>query len=293
MNDFFMSGAKGREGGGKWRKMKNRDTAGTEALLRAVESNYVSACGRYLARNNSKDHVWKLTGEKGELHALIVHSKSTMIPVLCGKTEIPRLHFLGGFLRKVNLHSVQGLRSEVIVMESELARMGRKPQDIIDYDLMYIDKKPNASCYSSGPVNLVLRKPKLTDLDEMAVLQAAYEQEEVLSKGSVFSPAASRINTANIIANSSVLAAELGGRLVGKINISSVSFTRYMIGGVFVHPDFRGMGIACRMAAEFTDSLVSNGMGVTLFVKKSNLAARRLYASLGYSAQGDYRISYY
>jgi predicted GNAT family acetyltransferase len=65
------------------------------------------------------------------------------------------------------------------------------------------------------------------------------------------------------------------------------------VGGVYVHPDFRGMGIARRMATEFAASLIGQGRGVTLFVKKSNLAARRLYASLGFVRCEDYRISYY
>jgi predicted GNAT family acetyltransferase len=127
----------------------------------------------------------------------------------------------------------------------------------------------------------------------MAALQAAYEQEEVVPRGSTFSPAASRVNIANIIVNGQTLAAELDGRLVGKINISAVSFTRYQVGGVYVHPDFRGLGIARRMATEFIGPLVAQGRGVTLFVKKSNLAARRLYSGLGFSVRGDYRISYY
>ena len=163
----------------------------------------------------------------------------------------------------------------------------------MDYDLMHLDKMPDEKSYSSGPENLVIRTARLTDLDKIAVLQAAYEHEEVLPKGSVFSCAASRLNIANIIAKGHVFAAELDGRLLGKINISSVSFTRYMVGGVYVHPDFRGKGIARRMAAEFIGSLVSLGMGVTLFVKKSNYAARKLYSALGFTVTGDYRISYY
>jgi predicted GNAT family acetyltransferase len=133
----------------------------------------------------------------------------------------------------------------------------------------------------------------LADLDAVAALQAAYEQEEVLPKGSVFSPLSSRTNTANIISKSHILAAELGGRLVGKININAVSFTRYQVGGVYVHPSFRRLGIASRMATEFIGSLILQGRGVTLFVRKTNLAARRLYAGLGFSVRGDYRISYY
>jgi ribosomal protein S18 acetylase RimI-like enzyme len=137
----------------------------------------------------------------------------------------------------------------------------------------------------------------MTDLDAIAALQAGYEREEVLPKGAEFSPASSRLNAANIIASLPVLAAEIDGRLVGKINVSAISFTKYQIGGVYVHPDFRGVGIGRKMTEKFMSSLSASATadcgGFTLFVKKTNTAARRLYDSLGVSVIGDYRISYY
>jgi predicted GNAT family acetyltransferase len=47
------------------------------------------------------------------------------------------------------------------------------------------------------------------------------------------------------------------------------------------------------MAYEFISSLISEGGGVTLFVKKTNAAARSLYSGLGFKYRGDYRITYY
>jgi len=277
----------------RWRKMKTKDVFAVETMLRDNESRYVSACGRFLVRDESKEPVWTLRGGGGELEGLLVNSRSTLIPVLRGGKEIPKPKFLGRFFRMKKIHSVQGLREEVIVMEDALDGMGKKYAEIFDYDLMSIDKLPNTKGYFSGPTNLILRSVQLTDLNEAAALHAAYEQEEVLHKGSVFSPAASRVNVANIISRDHMLAAEIGGRLVGKININAVSFTRYQVGGVYVHPDYRGIGIARRMATVFISSLVNQGMGVTLFVKKSNTAARRLYLGLGFSVKGDYRITYY
>jgi len=279
--------------GFRWRKMKNRDIKQVEYLLRDMENDCVTACGRFLSRQPQKDRVWKLCGKKGDLSALLINSKSTLIPVLCGMKEIPHPDFLKGFLRLKKIHSVQGLTEEVRLFENALEKMGKKAADIFDYDLMDLDNLPSLKGLSSGPKNLVLRVPQLTDLDAIAPLQAAYEQEEVLPNGSVFSHAASRVNIANIIADGRILAAELDGRLVGKINVSAVSFTRYQVGGVYVHPDFRGMGIARRMAAEFITPLINEGRGVTLFVKKHNVPARRLYSGLGFTARGDYRITYY
>jgi len=261
----------------RWRKMRKRDASGAEALLREHERYYVGTCAKFLDRGPS-DYVWAVRGKSGEPSALIIHAKSTLMPVLCGAKEIPAPRFSGGLFGPVAVHSVQGPRDEAIAVETALEKMGRKTAENIDYDLMAIDTLPDAACFLAGPPGLVFRIPRYT---------------EVLPRGAVFNPAASRINAARIIEKARILGAELEGRLVGKINVSAVSFTRFQVGGVYVHPDFRGMGIARRMAAEFIGSLIAEGRGVTLFVKKSNPAARKVYDRLGFSAIGDYRISYY
>jgi len=278
---------------GKWRKMKEKDVSKLESFLREVENDYVNACGRFLARDPSKDYIWILRDRNGNHKASIINSKSMLIPVLRGAGEIPKIRFLKGFLRLRKIHSVQGLREEVIVLEDALEKLGKFTKDVFDYDLMSLDTLPSKKGCLRGPKNLALRVPQMIDLDAIAPLQAGYEKEEVLPKGSTFSPAASRVNIANIIAEGKILAAELDGKLVGKINVNAVSFTRYQVGGVYVNPDFRGMGIAGRMTTEFITSLVNEGMGITLFVKKNNVPARRLYDSVGFKLKGDYRIAYY
>jgi predicted GNAT family acetyltransferase len=275
----------------RWQKLKNASFAHAEKLLREAENDYVSACGRFLSRDPSKDTVWMLNEKNASVSAMIINSKSTLLPVLREEKEIPDARFLKNFLKKKKLHSVQGLTKEVQIMENVLERIGMTACEIFDYDLMDLDNAPSGK--SSGPENLVLRVPQMIDLDAAAPLQAGYEMEEVLPKGAAFTPAASRINLSNIIAKGQILAAQINGRLVGKINVSSVSFTRYLVGGVYVHPDFRGMGIAKRMTERFTASLISQGMGVTLFVKKNNVPARKIYTDLGFKRIGDYRITYY
>jgi ribosomal protein S18 acetylase RimI-like enzyme len=281
----------------KWKNLKNKDIPYVEDLLQDMEDTCVSACSRFLLRVPTRDHVWVLCGKKGELPAVIINSRNTLMPIFCGLKEIPSLRFLKGFFRIKKIHSVQGLTEEVLIMQRELEKLGKIIIDIFDYDLMKLDTLPRTMSLDKNThstlENLVLRKARLIDLDSLAPLQAAYEQEEVLPKGSVFSPAASRINLSNLITKGHVMLAELKGRVVGKINVSGVSFTRYQIGGVYVQPDFRGKGIARCMANEFVTSLISEGRGVSLFVKKNNIPARKLYTSLGFRIIGNYRITYY
>ncbi|MCL2175310.1 MAG: GNAT family N-acetyltransferase [Treponema sp.] len=283
----------------KWRKMnyKNDEIFSVSKMLCAMEENYTCACARFISRNPSKDPVWLLCGKKHQPKALIINSRSTLLPVFSGMKEVPSPKFLNSFFQLKKIHSVQGLKEEVLFLESAIENFGREISDSIDYDLMCLESKNNEQLKKNNlPVQgLTLRAPGMTDLDALAPLQAAYEQEEVMHKNSIFSPAASRINLANIISEGRILAAELNGKLVGKINVSGISFSKYTIGGVFVHPDYRGQGIARVMTSHFLSSLLGTNecMGAALFVKKSNIPAQKLYLGLGFKVLCDYRITYF
>jgi predicted GNAT family acetyltransferase len=171
-----------------------------------------------------------------------------------------------------------------------MTEMGLDVREGIDYDLMGLDREPSRK---NGPPGLILRRPGIMDMNGLFVLQAGYEKEEVIPRGAEFNPAACRLTLQHLMEEDQILAAELEGRLVGKINLSARSFSRCQIGGVYVHPDYRGRGIARRMIAEFIRPLLARGWGITLFVKKNNSAARAVYRGLGFEFCADYRISYY
>ena len=276
----------------RWRKMKKRDAAGAEALLRERERWCAGACGRYLKLNPAEEHLWILRNQTGT-GALIIQSKGGLFPVLRGQKEIPPPSFLRGLFGFVPVHSMQGITAAALPLERAMEKMGLKAAEKIEYELMCIDRPPGADAFTGGPAGLLIRAPDFNDIDTLAALHGAYEREEVLPAASTFSAAASRLNTERILVNEQVLVAECGGRMIGKINTSAVSFTRYQIGGVYVHPDYRGMGIARRMTAALVKSLIAQGKGVSLFVKKSNIAARAVYRRTGFEFLSDYRINYY
>jgi len=275
-----------------WRKVKKSDFPRVEKLLMDAENNYVNACAKFLLQKEADVQIWVLSGKNDEIRAVIIYWKNNILPVLCGHTEA-----LDELNKKVliswKIHSIQGLKPEVMALEKEITKNMGEPKDIIEYHLMSLDAPPKKKNVSSDLTNLRLVIPKMADIDAIAPLQAEYEKEEVLPKGAVFSPGASRVNTAHIIAKGQVLAAEIDGKFVGKINVSAVSFTRFQVGGVYVYPEFRGRGIASAMAYEFISSLISQGRGVTLFARKSNISACRLYKSLSFKNINDYSIIYY
>jgi predicted GNAT family acetyltransferase len=133
----------------------------------------------------------------------------------------------------------------------------------------------------------------MEDIDSLFPLQAGYEIEEVLPKGAQFNPALCRKGLEQLVKGGMILAAEMDGRLVGKININAVSFTRLQIGGVFVDPAYRGQGIAKMMTSEIIKLLLPLGKNFSLFVKKINTAAVKAYTKTGFTKFADYRINYY
>ena len=291
----------------RWRKITVEQSFKAEAFLRARERFCVAASSRFLRIQENHGHVWYLNGKYGEISALLLHNRRALFPVFDrgggyaeGKSsaperrhEIPGPRFLKRFLGKVPIHAIQGLREDAELLEILMEKQGYFATEKIDYDLMNINGPPKAESFNAGPDGLILRDPAEKDEEDLYALQCAYELEEVLPQNASFNPAACRLNLKHILSSENILLAELNGRVVGKINTSAESFTRYQVGGVYVHPEYRRLGIALKMTAVFIQSLLNKRKGITLFVKKSNAAAGTVYRKAGFNVLADYRITYY
>ena len=277
----------------RWRKIPRDENHRAQAYLKAREKLCVAACARFLHVRESRGHVWYLGDRRGEISALLLHCHRTLFPVFDKNPRIAGPRFLSRFLGKVPIHALQGLREDAELLETLMEDQGYFASERIDYELMSLDDTPGSGVLRSGPVNLVLRCPQPGDEEALFALQSAYEQEEVLPANAVFDPAVSRLNLQHILSRERVLVAELDGQVVGKINTSAESFTRYQIGGVYVRPDCRGLGIGANMTAVFARNLLALERGITLFVKKRNTAACKVYRRAGFSVLADYRITYY
>jgi ribosomal protein S18 acetylase RimI-like enzyme len=276
----------------RWHSLKKRDFPAAESFLREREKNCVTACACFIHPEKT-GHIWFLPDEAGNIASLLIHNRGSLLPVLGENKDIPAPRFLGRFLSLIPIHSVQGLTRDAEVFETFLLRAGRRSGSRIDYDIMYTDREPWAGVLPKGPPGLILRPPDAADIEALFPLQEAYEREEVLPPDTVFSPASCRLTLERIVRREYVLAACLDDRIVGKVNTNAESFTRYQIGGVYVHEDCRGRGIAALMIAALVRELIARGKGVSLFVKKRNAAARAVYRRIGFVNAGDYRIVYY
>jgi ribosomal protein S18 acetylase RimI-like enzyme len=242
--------------------------------------------------------VWYPENPEKTIRAMILHSGGMLFPIFGNIPDLPLPRFLKGFLNRGFLgrppvHAVQGLLDDAEILETILTNLGYPAAEHRDYDLMALDNPPERESPGAGPGGLVFRKPGFTDLEAMLPLQAGYEKEEVLPNGAIFDPASCRLNLSSTLAREQSLIACLEHRIVGKINTNAASFTRLQIGGVYVLPEYRGMGIGRRMTAVFVEELIKQGRRLTLFVKKNIPAAQKIYRQVGFKAVGDYRISYY
>ena len=276
----------------RWRKIPKSEHHRAEVYLRARERFCVTASARFLRLEESQGHVWQFPGRDGEISALLLHNRRGLFPVFNKNDRVPGPRFLSRFLGKVPIHAVQGLREDAAILEDLMHVQGYVASERIEYDLMSLDTAP-APAVRKGPAGLVLRAPLPEDEESLFTLQAAYEEEEVLSAKSVFNAAVCRLTLQQILSREHVLVAELDGQVVGKINTSARSFTRFQIGGVYVRPDCRSLGIGAAMTTTFSQSLLAQGKGLTLFVKKRNAAARKAYRKAGFASLADYRITYY
>ncbi|GHU48119.1 hypothetical protein FACS1894200_04580 [Spirochaetia bacterium] len=282
-----------------WRKVWKHAIAGNKKKLACAmqffkdhEKHCVAAVARFLHRKDSKNRLWYLPDDNGKASAILFYSKRSLYPIYdeAACKTVPR--FLERLVKKYGVYSIQGLQAAVQVFADEAARFGVCASEVIDYDLMLISKERFIDV--PDPVNpLVIRTASAADIDALYPLQAVYEQEEVLPTGAEFYPPVCRANLEQILKQEQLLVACIGNTIVGKINSNAASFSYIQIGGVFVVPEHRRKGIAAHMTRAFVRTLLAQDKEITLFVKKRNCGALRLYEKLGFTSIGTYRISYY
>ncbi|MDR2662899.1 MAG: GNAT family N-acetyltransferase [Treponema sp.] len=264
-----------------------------EAFLKEQEPYCPGAAARFIG--DAGNHVWV-----SPLPALLMYSRRTLYPVF----HLPR-DAAGEFMARgvslppffsliqsgAPLHAMQGLAEDVDLLEISLNRKGFFASSSCDYELHSFDGILPRD--DRGLPGLVIRRPEAADIDCLFPLQQDYEVQEVIPEGAVFNPAVCRRTLELLVGEGTMLIAELEGRIAGKININAQSFTRFQIGGVYVIPQLRNLGIARAMTAALIRKYGPLKQKFSLFVKKTNVPARRVYRSIGFAKIADYRINYY
>ncbi|MDR3324642.1 MAG: GNAT family N-acetyltransferase [Spirochaetaceae bacterium] len=278
----------------RWRKAHEAEQFVPERFLKEHEKYCVSACARFRELDYAQDHDWVLTfGDMYGASAMILHSRRTVFPIFDGQIAFQFPPHLIRALRNIDIHALHGLAPDTQLLQEVLSPFGFAAKEHTDYHLMALDGGADAVCAAKEPPQgLTLRRAARSDEERIFPLQAAYEQEEVLSQGARFDERLCGLRLSKIIADEKMLVAELDGKIAGKINTNAQSYSRYQLGGVYVLPHYRGRGIGTSMTAAFARLLLAEDKGLTLFAKKTNCRALSMYKKCGFTTIGDYRIAY-
>ncbi len=235
--------------------------------------------------------------------AVLLSSGGTAFPVLSGSFDS------GG--QEASL-ALQGLRAARTVrtwhpsacvgasdhVGALIAALRWKQELAVEYDAMYLApgtcgqaSQPDNRTPVSGIAEYRLATP--ADLDALYPLAAAYEKSEVMTALHAFDPAACRATQAKNLKTQLVYLATMHGRVVARAQTNAQGWAFDQIGGIFVDPEFRGLGLGRGVVDALVSDIAARGRGVSLFVKKSNTVARSLYLSMGFQISRDYRVSYF
>jgi len=159
---------------------------------------------------------------------------------------------------------------------------------------MSLDAADFAAVAGSGPSpDTTGRNAGTDDLEALMPLARAYEMEEVATDMHPFDEAVCRANQARSLARYRVRILETGGRIVARAQTNAVGYMREQLGGIIVLRELRGLGYGKLVVTELARSILAEGKGLSLFVKKGNVPARELYESMGFRFSGDFSVDYF
>ena len=303
-----------------WRRATEADQATIRSFIEPRETYATGFSSRLLESADKRAragigsvfvlHAELEPGKQDILAAALLASNGSVFPVLAdrldhgGPQAVVALSALG------KLRSVRGYDKSVCIgakqhTEALEQALGWVPTLSIDYDVMSVAPTLSPATVASATTVASIAKARtagklveyrraaIADLDALFPLAANYERTEVMTELHTFDPSLCRAIQRRSLERHIVYLASVGNRVVARAQTNAHGWTFDQIGGVYVDPEFRGLGIGRGVVSALLDDITGKGRGATLFVKKSNDIARSLYHTLGFSMIRDYRISYF
>ena len=188
------------------------------------------------------------------------------------------------------LYSIMGRTEHVEALERALRRA---PQEYLTYHLMVQSEPLPDTPLPRIPKRMKIRQAGTDEHRRLFDIQKQYEIEEVLLPGSTFSPNTTVQHLKRTLAEQYVLVAEVDGVPIGKANTNARGLFYDQIGGVFTAPAYRSRGVGSALMIRLLDHIGKQRKNGSLFVKKHNEAALRMYRNIGFSLDGEFKISYF
>ncbi|WP_304222469.1 GNAT family N-acetyltransferase [Gracilinema caldarium] len=278
----------------RWHKANNRDLGAIETFLRVHEPFLVAAASRFITYTQTGAPPGELLicqNADNTIQSFVFRSGAILHPFFHGCSSERAEKIICRMLKQQffkKIYSVQGLTEDVRIAERALKSSGYSMRDSFDYYLMNLTETVRLPLKPDG-LELVVNPT----LEALYQLQAAYEQEEVIPSHGSFSEKHCRQGVERILREELLVYGEYQGLPAAKANTNAASYRYRQIGGVYVRPDLRGLGIGTYVVAALVERIQQTGAAVSLFVKKRNQSAIKVYEKLGFKTIGEYRISYY
>jgi GNAT superfamily N-acetyltransferase len=192
-------------------------------------------------------------------------------------------------IRAIKPSSCVGLDHQVSALEDALSW---SPAIRNRYSVMSLDP----AAYRPGPAaggDFLPRRATVDDLEDLSVLAGLYDREEVLTYLHRFDPAASKAGQLRSLKTQIVYLVRWKGRAIARAQTNARAWTRDQLGGIYVLPEFRGLGIGRAVVQALIEDRLAEGRGLCLFVKETNAPALGLYRSLGFAHESPYRVDYF
>ncbi|MBV8541439.1 MAG: GNAT family N-acetyltransferase [Pseudonocardiales bacterium] len=271
------------------RLLDDRDVRGVRAVL---ATDPVMSCMVAARIENSGLDPWRLGGELwgfagspedgrgGRLEGLCF-SGANLVP-LCGGRSAIRAFAERAALRARSCSSMVGPADLVLGLWSELCESwGPARDERPSQPLMVLAERPLV------PGDPLVRPVSPDELDRYLPAAVAMFTEEVgvdplLPDGG----AGYRARVAELIAAGRAFARFEAGEVVFKAEIGAMSATVGQIQGVWVHPGWRGQGLAAAATAAVVARLQRMGRVASLYVNAYNLPALATYRRVGFTQVG-------
>lgn len=285
-------------GGIHWNIARHQDYNDIDSFLQNHEPYLVAAASRFIKAKtgepgntlSSRDNMLIGRDGTGQIQAFVFRSGQILHPFFLDYDTERALRVVRRFINlpfSKRIFSIQGLEQDVVLAERALKKERYHIQDQCDYYLMHLTTPVHLPDRPEG-LELVER----TTADLVYPLQAAYEQEEVIPAHSTFNETYCQQSVERILSEETLIIATYRGFPAAKANTNATAYSCRQIGGVYVKPEFRGQGIGSYVVASLVEQIQKQGFTVSLFVKKRNIPALRVYEKLGFIPIGSYRIDY-
>lgn len=277
-----------------WRPLRKDSGRKLIALLKNDEWRYTALCAqlkRYAIHFGGvpEGRMWILEQNREIRGCLYISYSGNVLPAF-NPASITEQDNQG--LRRIllprsgNLFSCMGMREQVEHLE-------KLTGGHIRYAKNYLICIARSSSRKEHHSNLRIYQATPSDLEILWPLERGYQYEEVLEPGTRLNDAKARKRFLETLQHQKVFYATFQGMPIAKAGTNARGWNYDQIGGVFVVPEHRRRGAGQAVMGNLMQSIRAENREICLFVKENNQAALNLYAGLGFSALGKYRISYW